>query len=261
MDRSSASAQNSRRRSSLRYRANELRWWSRAHTIRAVPRLPQIVALTVVAAAGYLALPAIGSHRGVPVLDAVVGENDAYTIGLFFPDGKRVTTLPAGTYTVVVHDKSAIHNFHLASNSDPTVNFRTDVPFVGDQSFTVTFKANTVYAYACELHWQVMNGSFLVVDATTTTTTTTTSAPPTLQVNVSATGQVKVRPQSVRAGHVRVVVRDRSSRFGFHLTGSGVNRRTTLAFVGTTTWSLRLRAGRYHFGTDPRPLRGILTAR
>jgi hypothetical protein len=98
-----------------------------------VARLPQFVALTVVAAAGYLALPAIGSHRDIPVLNAVVGHNDTYTIGLFFPDGKRVTTLPAGTYTVVVHDESAIHDFHLASNTDPTVNFRTDVPFVGDQ--------------------------------------------------------------------------------------------------------------------------------
>jgi hypothetical protein len=58
-----------------------------------------------------------------------------------------------------------------------------------------------------------------------------------------------------------MVVRDRSARFGFHLTGSGVSRRTTLAFVGTTTWSLRLGAGRYHFGADPRALRGILTAR
>ena len=39
----------------------------------------------------------------------------------------RVSTLKPGTYTVVVHDKSAIHNFHLASNFDPTVDFRTDV--------------------------------------------------------------------------------------------------------------------------------------
>ena len=39
-----------------------------------------------------------------PVLDAVVGKNDALTIGLFFPDGTPVTTLEPGTYTVVVHD-------------------------------------------------------------------------------------------------------------------------------------------------------------
>ena len=55
-----------------------------------------------------------------------------------------------------------------SSNFDPTVNFKTELPFVGDQSFTVTFKPNTIYAYACEPHWQVMNGSFntLSVDRT-----------------------------------------------------------------------------------------------
>jgi plastocyanin len=223
-----------------------------------VTRLVQIVAVIVIGAAGYLALPAIASHRDVPTLDAVVGENDAFTIGFFFPDGTRVNTLKPGTYTVVVHDKSAIHNFHLASNFDSTVDFRTDVPFVGDQSFTVTFRPNTIYAYACEPHWQVMNGSFRTFAVATTTTT---PAPPTVQASLSVVGAVKVRPASVRAGRVRLVVRDGSKRFGFHLTGSGVNRRTTSAFVGSTTWTLRLRAGRYHFGADPRPLRGILTAR
>ena len=228
---------------------------------RVVPRLRQIVALTAVLAAGYLALPAIGSHRDTPVLDAVVGENDGYTIGLFNPDGTRVTTLKPGTYTVVVHDKSAIHNFHLASNFDATVDFRTDIPFVGDKSFTVTFRPNTVYAYACEPHWQVMNGSFRTLAVVDTTKTTTSPAPAIVHAGISGTGQVTLSPKSVRAGSVRLVVRDRSTKSGFHLTGTGVNRRTAAAFVGTTTWTLRLRAGRYHFGTDPRPLRGILTAR
>jgi hypothetical protein len=66
---------------------------------------------------------------------------------------------------VVVDDRSTIHNFHLASNDDPTVDFRTDLAFVGQKSFTVTFKNNNEYAYACEPHWQVMNGKFLVTDA------------------------------------------------------------------------------------------------
>jgi plastocyanin len=212
-----------------------------------VPRLPL---LAVLALAGYLALPAIAGRRDAPVLDAVVGENDAYTIGLFFPDGTRVNTLKPGTYTVVVHDKSAIHNFHLASNFDATVNFRTDLEFVGDQSFTVTFKPNTIYAYACEPHWQVMNGSFR-----TFAVATTTPALPTVRADLSAAGKATVRPTSVRAGRVRLVVRDRSTRYGFHLTGNGVNRRTTAAFVGTTTWTLNLKAGKYRFGN------GILTAR
>jgi hypothetical protein len=46
----------------------------------------------------------------------------------------------------------------LASNLDSTVDFRTDLDFVGDKTFTVTFRPDTRYAYACEPHWQVMNG-------------------------------------------------------------------------------------------------------
>src|SRR6476659_8137322 len=69
-----------------------------------------------------------------------------------------------GTYTIVVEDHSAIHNFHLASNTDSTVDFKTGLEFVGTESFTVTFRNHTVYAYACEPHWQTMNGSFLVTD-------------------------------------------------------------------------------------------------
>ena len=102
-----------------------------------------IILAPLAVAAGFLAAPAIGTQADTPTLDAVVGTNDAFDIGLFFPDGRPVRTLTPGTYTVVVHDRSAIHNFHLASNFDPSVDFRTDVDFVGDQSFTVTFRPDT----------------------------------------------------------------------------------------------------------------------
>jgi plastocyanin len=224
-----------------------LRACATANTIGRVLRFP----LLVLALTGYLALPALATYRDTPVLDAVVGENDAYTIGLFFPDGTRVATLKPGTYTVVVHDRSAIHNFHLASNFDPTVDFKTEVPFVGDQSFTVTFRPNTEYAYACEPHWQVMNGSFRTFSLPTTTPAPT----PTVTAGVSPAGKVTVSPRTVRAGRVRVVVHDSSKSVGFHLTGNGVNRATTAAFVGTATWTIILKAGAYRFGN------GILTAR
>src|SRR5919199_5436224 len=100
-----------------------------------------------------------------PVLEAIVGTNDSFDITLNDSSGKKVLSLAPGTYTIVVHDRSAIHNFHLASNDDPTVDFRTDVPFVGEMTFTATFKPGLRYAYACEPHWQVMNGSFLVAEA------------------------------------------------------------------------------------------------
>ena len=60
------------------------------------------------------------------------------------------------------------------------------------------------------------------------------------------------RIAGVRAGLVTIVVRDRSRFHNFHLTGPGVNRRTSVAFVGTQTWRVRIRKGAtYRFVCDP----------
>jgi plastocyanin len=44
----------------------------------------------------------------------------------------------------------------------------------------------------------------------------------------------------------------------FHLRGRGVNKRTTVAFRGTATWTVTLRVGTYRFVCDPhaRRMRG-----
>ena len=54
-----------------------------------------------------------------------------------------------------------------------------------------------------------------------------------------------------------ITVRDRSNFHNFHLTGTGVNRKTTVPFAGTTVWkNVRLQAGRtYRFVCDPHKLR------
>src|SRR3954467_6713981 len=145
--------------------------------------------IIVVAALG-LASGSAGAD--MPTLTAIVGTNDGFNITLNDSTGKKVSRLLPGPYTVVVDDRSTIHNFHLASNFDSTVDFRTDLAFVGQQSFTVTFRNHTEYAYACEPHWKVMNGKFLVTD--------TPVAPPppppppvrTLKATVSAAGAVRL---------------------------------------------------------------------
>lgn len=218
--------------------------------------------MAALGAAGLWIAAASGAQRSNPELDAFVGVNDGYNITLNFPNGQKVVTLAAGTYDVVVHDESAQHNFHLASNSDSTVDFRTDVDFVGEKTFTVTFKGGNRYAYACEPHWQVMNGEFVVLaPATTTTNTTTPAAPPVLAARVSSAGATSLRPATVRPGLVRITVRDDSAKYNFHLAGGKLSRKTTLAFVGRTTWTVRLATGTYRFGTDPRHLRGLLRVR
>lgn len=205
-----------------------------------------------------------GSARGAAdpvVLTAIVGTNDGFNITLNGPDGKKVQRLLPGTYTVVVDDRSAIHNFHLASNDDPTVNFRTDVAFVGQESFTVTFRNDTEYAYACEPHWQIMNGSFLVTDSPPPPPPPPPQPLRTLSASVSGTGAVGLSPRAVKAGRVRVVVSDRSAEANFHLRGKGVDRRTGVRFRGRVSWVMRLARGGYRFGSDRNGLRQLLRVR
>jgi hypothetical protein len=190
-----------------------------------------------------------GSARGDnPVLTGIVGTNDGFDITLNDSAGRKVAFLTPGTYTVVVQDRSRIHNFHLASNDDPTVDFRTELEFVGEQTFRVTFRNNTRYAYACEPHWQVMNGSFFVRNATEPP-----PPPPTvrrLRASVTAAGAVRLSASSVRAGRYRILVTDRSRGANFHLLGRGVNKRTGMRFRGSTVWRVRLARGAYRYGSD-----------
>ena len=205
-----------------------------------------------------------GSARGgvdPVVLTAIVGTNDGFNITLNGPDGKKVQRLLPGTYTVVVDDRSAIHNFHLASNDDPTVNFRTDVAFVGQESFTVTFRNDTQYAYACEPHWQVMNGSFFVTDAQSPPPPPPPPRVRTLEASVSRAGAVRLGSTSVPSGRYRIVVSDRSRTANFHLRGPGANTGTGVAYRGTATLRVRLARGTYRYGSDVAGLTNRLRVR
>jgi hypothetical protein len=196
------------------------------------------------------------------LLIATVGTNDGFDIALRHQDGRLVDELLPGTYTVRVRDLSRLHNFHLASNGDPTVDFRTELEFVGEQDFTVTFKNGIRYAYACEPHWQTMNGEALVRAATP-------PAPPppprpvvrTLRAAVSPSGVATLGARPVTAGRFRVLVFDRSARHNFRLAGRGVQRATGMRFRGSATWRVRLAKGTYRFGSDTKSLPGRLRVR
>lgn len=47
------------------------------------------------------------------------------------------------------------------------------------------------------------------------------------------------------------VIRDKSNVHNFHLSGPGVDRKTTVAFIGTAHWTVTLRAGTYTYVCDP----------
>jgi len=55
----------------------------------------------------------------------------------------------------------------------------------------------------------------------------------------------------IPAGTYTIQVRDRSRFHNFHLRGPGIDRATTVAFVGTVTWTVTLTAGIYTFVCDP----------
>jgi plastocyanin len=101
------------------------------------------------------------SGSGSPtVLTGTVGSDDdpdAFVITLTDSSGQEVTTLPAGDYTIEVHDLSAKHNFHLTGGE---VDEKTAVPDVVDTTFDVTLTPGD-YTFKCDPH-PPMTGSFTV---------------------------------------------------------------------------------------------------
>jgi plastocyanin len=71
---------------------------------------------------------------------------------------KKVTSLKAGKYVIVVKDTASDHNFHLTG---PGVNKTTSVAGKGTKTWTVTLKKGT-YKYVCDPHKSFMKGSFTV---------------------------------------------------------------------------------------------------
>lgn len=129
-----------------------------------------LLALLLVAAA----VGAATARADNPVLTGDVGKGDSFTIFLHAADGSVVRSLDPGTYSLVVHDHSDIHNFHLFGPGG--VDVSTSVGEKGDSTFTVTLVAGT-YTYICDAH-PSMKGTFTVAGAAATTTTTSSKPAP-----------------------------------------------------------------------------------
>jgi hypothetical protein len=100
-----------------------------------------------------------------PTLIGKVGLHDAYTITLTFTSGRKVKTLPAGTYTLIVHDYSKIHNFALGSQTQNRRLLTTGIPWVGTRKYALHLVPGS-YAFACSAHFRTMNGTFVVTPRT-----------------------------------------------------------------------------------------------
>jgi plastocyanin len=69
------------------------------------------------------------------------------------------SNLSAGLHTLVVHDRSTSHNFHLTGPNG--VDVSTAVDAEGEESFEVDL-APGEYTFVCDPHASSMNGSFTV---------------------------------------------------------------------------------------------------
>ena len=71
---------------------------------------------------------------------------------------------------------------------------------------------------------------------------------------------IKMVTKPTKAGPIKLVIADKSNVHNFHLTGPGVNVKTTVAFVGTKTFNVTLKKGTYKFICDPHPfMKGSFT--
>ena len=205
-------------------------------------------ALTLAAVLAALALPGRAAAADGR-LNATVGPG--FSIHLTNADtGQAVINLDPGTYVITVKDEAEEHNFHLKG---PGVDMFTQLEFVGTVTWTVTLTAGT-YTYKCDPHPTQMKGAFTV--GTPPVVKPPVVASKKLLATVGPGFTIMLRDAmgmkigSLKTGAYTIIVRDRSSAHDFHLTGAGVNRKTTIAFKGTVTWKVKLTKGTLRFVCD-----------
>jgi hypothetical protein len=114
----------------------------------------------LVAAAAALTIVATAGAMSHPKLLGLVGKNDAFTITLKDSHGKLVKTIKHGTYTFVIRDGSAIHNYELDGPHGKSWTF-TSIPFSGTKTKTLTLAPGKYKAY-CKAHESTMFQHFTV---------------------------------------------------------------------------------------------------
>lgn len=197
--------------------------------------------LVLIAAATALFLAA-ASPTGAADGQLVGFVGPGFAISLKDSTGAAVKHLDAGTYTLLVHDLSEEHNFHL---SGPGIDITTEIEFVGDKTFSITVKDGS-YSYVCDAHASRMLGTF-----TGGSTPPPTTAPPpkplTLRVGP---GRTMTAPARLAAGRYAITVKDASAADNLHLKGAGVDRKTGVGFKGQAHWTVALKPGAYRVFSD-----------
>jgi plastocyanin len=63
--------------------------------------------------------------------------------------------------------------------------------------------------------------------------------------------------KTIKAGMYKIKVEDKSSIHNFHLFGPGLNRKTSVSFSGETTWTIKLKPGKYTYQCDVHLAQGM----
>jgi len=77
------------------------------------------------------------------------------------------------------------------------------------------------------------------------------AATPTFKGTVGPGFTIKLASKPTKPGKIKLVVADKSSIHDFHLSGPGVNVKTSVGGTGTKTFTLTLKKGTYKFICDP----------
>jgi plastocyanin len=73
------------------------------------------------------------------------------------------------------------------------------------------------------------------------------TAGPGFTISVKSAGMLV---KTIKAGTYQLTVADKSSIHNFHLFGPGINKKTTVPFTGTQTWTVKLKPGKYTYQCD-----------
>jgi hypothetical protein len=129
----------------------------------------------------------------MPDFQMIVGPGSS--IGVYTNDGRRVTRIPPGTYSIQVHDFTTVHDFHLKG---PGVDEKTGVEEIEHPIWNLTFSVGT-YTFHCDVHPSIKG-----------TLTVAVGAPPPVLCHVPkvvgklyATARRKIKQGHCKVGKVR----------------------------------------------------------
>ena len=225
------------------------------------------VALTTVLAA--LPASAHARHGAIPCMGDPGFVGHAGDDGGWFryPSGRGAEHINAGTFVIAVDDTSSTENFHL---SDLTwggnhLNMQTTAEGQSEECWTVTFEVGD-YQWQSDAHPGVIRGVVTVHPPIPPPPAPPPPGQPDLIFIVGPGATINTfyadgRPvKNLPPGTYNIQVHDLSANHNFHLTGPGVDEKTSVGEIEHPIWRLTFRVGTYRIKCDVHPsIKGSFT--